>query len=844
LYFHPKKRVGGFSVRLDEFRNRRWKLDRLVECYGRRYLLQNSGVELFFADCPEIFLAFNSPGELHRFFRHLRKQNVPLLMTGPSLNPTHIFQRLPWTELWKKRQISNFEYLMRLNIIAGRSYNDITQYPVLPWILSDYESDVLDLTDENIFRDLRKPIGALNDSRLSEILDRYKSFGDSDMPSFMYGSHYSSAGVVLHFLIRQEPFTSMAITLQGGRFDCPDRLFFDIKSTWQCCNTSVSDVKELIPEMFYLPELFINSNNLPLGELQDDRGTVDNVKLPPWCHNDPFEFIRLNREALESDYVSDNLHHWIDLIFGYKQTGQPAIDACNVFHYLTYENAIDIEAIQDPLQKNATKAQVTHFGQTPSQLLTKAHPKRYPKEECISSFCNSPNMDVISKARCYTPPKQFVFNGEHGAIVAVECCTDRLIAFYEDFSVVYYKWNGFPDTEAIPFQLKQDRVKKLPSVKFSIFRFNSISSNDDVMNDKIDSSSPSYFEGLIGITREKSHSNANRRKEDAKAIRSTGEDEVVPSFSVSAESVRERSRVSISKGNIVLRMSDGGIDRIISCGYWDFNLKVHSLDSMREIGNTNGNHIGAITCVDMGSEKHILVTGGSDCTCRVWVIDNPVMASALSITMENVNITDMDTAENLMCIHVLWGHDSPVTAISYSSHHDLVFSGSENGLLCLHSARRGRYIRSIYSMTQWDSARKSHSGLPISVVGISSAGYLVAHASSNLETCVFWINGQLLHRICVPCRIECLTMSRSGTVIFFGGSNGVVTARKVWDLGELWSFHVEGHGSVTALTLALDDQFLLIGSESGTLHVCTDPDARWKTLHSAILKNPLMGSAL
>lgn len=30
----------------------------------------------------------------------------------------------------------------------------------------------------------------------------------------MYGTHYSSAGVVLHYLVRQEPFTSLHIQLQ------------------------------------------------------------------------------------------------------------------------------------------------------------------------------------------------------------------------------------------------------------------------------------------------------------------------------------------------------------------------------------------------------------------------------------------------------------------------------------------------------------------------------------------------------------------------------------------------------------------------------------------------------
>jgi len=194
---------------------------------------------------------------------------------------------------------------------------------------------------------------ALNADRLIEFLDRYNTFDDDEVPKFMYGSHYSSAGVVMHYMIRQEPFTTLAINLQGGRFDCPDRIFFDIKRTWQGCNTSMSDVKELIPEMFCCPEVFINTNKLPLGELQEG-GEVNHVILPPWAKN-AFEFVRINREALESDYVSERLHDWIDLIFGYKQRGQPAIDAFNVFYYLTYENSINIEAIKDPLQKEATK---------------------------------------------------------------------------------------------------------------------------------------------------------------------------------------------------------------------------------------------------------------------------------------------------------------------------------------------------------------------------------------------------------------------------------------------------------------------------------------------------------
>lgn len=56
------------------------------------------------------------------------------------------------TQLWSSGQISNFEYLTHLNKHAGRSFNDLMQYPVFPFILRDYTSEMLDLQDSNIYR--------------------------------------------------------------------------------------------------------------------------------------------------------------------------------------------------------------------------------------------------------------------------------------------------------------------------------------------------------------------------------------------------------------------------------------------------------------------------------------------------------------------------------------------------------------------------------------------------------------------------------------------------------------------------------------------------------------------
>ena len=50
---------------------------------------------------------------------------------------------------------------------------------------------------------------------------------------------------------------------------------------------------------------------------------------------------------MESDYVSRNLHRWIDLIFGYKQRGKNAEMADNVFYHLCYEGSVDLDSIHD-----------------------------------------------------------------------------------------------------------------------------------------------------------------------------------------------------------------------------------------------------------------------------------------------------------------------------------------------------------------------------------------------------------------------------------------------------------------------------------------------------------------
>ncbi|KAF5820568.1 putative transcription factor WD40-like family [Helianthus annuus] len=362
---------------------RMWKLSSVHEILKRDYQLRPVAVEIFSMDGCNDLLVFHKK-EREEVFKNLVAMNLPrnsMLDTtiSGSVKQESAFKIMAksFSKRWQNGEISNFQYLMHLNTLAGRGYSDLTQYPVFPWVLADYESENLDLTDENSFRKLDKPMGCQTEEGEDEFKKRYESWDDPEIPKFHYGSHYSSAGIVLFYLLRLPPFSTENQKLQGGQFDHADRLFNSVRDTWSSAagRGNTSDVKELIPEFFYMPEFLENRFDLDLGEKQSGE-KVGDVGLPPWAKGSAREFIRKHREALESDYVSENLHHWIDLIFGYKQRGKAAEEATNVFYHYTYEGNVDIDAVTDPALKASILAQINHFGQTPKQLFQRAHPKR------------------------------------------------------------------------------------------------------------------------------------------------------------------------------------------------------------------------------------------------------------------------------------------------------------------------------------------------------------------------------------------------------------------------------------------------------------------------------------
>lgn len=107
---------------------------------------------------------------------------------------------IEYTREWVKGSLSNFDYLAILNTYGQRSTQDLTQYPVYPWVIQDYKSNVLDLNNPEVYRDLTQPIGAINKKRLEDFKSRYYELPEEDR--YLYGTHYSCPGYVIGFLVR------------------------------------------------------------------------------------------------------------------------------------------------------------------------------------------------------------------------------------------------------------------------------------------------------------------------------------------------------------------------------------------------------------------------------------------------------------------------------------------------------------------------------------------------------------------------------------------------------------------------------------------------------------------
>ncbi|XP_019377732.1 PREDICTED: lipopolysaccharide-responsive and beige-like anchor protein isoform X6 [Gavialis gangeticus] len=599
----------------------KWLFTEIRSVFSRRYLLQNTALEIFMANRVAVMFNFPDQATVKKVVNCLPRVGIGTSFGLPQTrrislaSPRQIFKASNMTQKWQHREISNFEYLMFLNTIAGRTYNDLNQYPVFPWVITNYESEELDLTLPSNFRDLSKPIGALNPKRAAFFAERYESWEDDQVPKFHYGTHYSTASFALTWMLRIEPFTTLFLNLQGGKFDHADRTFSSVSRAWRNSQRDTSDIKELIPEFYYLPELFVNSNNYNLG-VMDDGTVVSDVELPPWAKT-PEEFVRINRLALESEFVSCQLHQWIDLIFGYKQQGPEAVRSLNVFYYLTYEGAVNLSSITEPVLREAVEAQIRSFGQTPSQLLIEPHPPRssamqvYLLLQSPLMFTDQAQQDVIMvlKFPSNSPVTHVAANTQPGL------ATPAVITVTANRLFAVNKWHNLPAHQGAV----QDQPYQLP-VEIDPLIATNTGMHRRQITDLLDQSIQVHSQCFV-ITSDNRY--------------------------------------------------------ILVCGFWDKSFRVYSTDTGKLIQVVFG-HWDVVTCLAR-SESYIggncyILSGSRDATLLLWYWNG-----------KTNNIGDNLNGDFATPRAILTGHDYEITCATVCAELGLVISGSKEGPCLIHS---------------------------------------------------------------------------------------------------------------------------------------------------------------
>nr|XP_025706458.1 lysosomal-trafficking regulator isoform X4 [Callorhinus ursinus] len=145
-----------------------WTYEEIKEVHKRWWQLRDNAVEIFLTNGRTLLLAFDNTKVRDDVYHSILTNNLPNLLEYGNINAL--------TNLWYTGQITNFEYLTHLNKHAGRSFNDLMQYPVFPFILADYVSETLDLSDPSVYRNLSKPIAVQYKEKEDRYVDTYKKF--------------------------------------------------------------------------------------------------------------------------------------------------------------------------------------------------------------------------------------------------------------------------------------------------------------------------------------------------------------------------------------------------------------------------------------------------------------------------------------------------------------------------------------------------------------------------------------------------------------------------------------------------------------------------------------------
>ena len=331
-------------------------LDDIRLVLSRIYFYRNSALEIFTGTKSYYFNLFSEKEKsilLKIFMYPFEKSYFPININGflngyIKLNPK-IIKRYNYFDLISENdsfikfisgqtskgelcEMCVFDIIIIINLISNRSFNDLYQYPIFP-LLNIYDKK----KDDYINRDFKEHIGfqeITENSKIRKTLflqanqDNCDKNDDNEEKNenssiYCFNTHYSNNVYTSNYLIRLFPFSFLAIELNGKGFDNPNRLFYSIDSAFYNASMQKSDLRELIPEFFYFPEMFMNINYINFHKKSNDE-YVDDVIMSKKLF-DKFKII--NNDIKYKEVIQDDFN----ILFTDKNIKKEDYKKCFIF---------------------------------------------------------------------------------------------------------------------------------------------------------------------------------------------------------------------------------------------------------------------------------------------------------------------------------------------------------------------------------------------------------------------------------------------------------------------------------------------------------------------------------
>ena len=393
----------------------------IEEIFNRCFTYIPQSLEIFLKNGKSYFFNLIEENNINQFYDiilNIKKYYKFKVVQEPKKE----FEKLNYTEKWKNEEITNEQYLLYLNKYSGRTYNDINQYPIFPWVTltEEYfpEKITTNYVNDIIYRNMKYFMQGQTEKGRKDALFCYRNLNYQKHPVH-FRIHYSTSGFILLYLMRIFPFMEQHIRLQNGKFDAPGRLMHKIEEMLKVLKDS-KDNRELIPEFFTSIEYFINLNYVYFGARNSDDIVVNNILVPEinLYHQKLPNFIYFNKIFLNStkdltlneeiDLKTCKIYKWINLVFGYWQY-PPELNRLNTFEKFSNRKSYSLVNSINKLKKkgknedeilkkiNGNKSRVLYFGQTPEQLFETKHCKyQYKKWVSNINFSEHKLNDMIN----------------------------------------------------------------------------------------------------------------------------------------------------------------------------------------------------------------------------------------------------------------------------------------------------------------------------------------------------------------------------------------------------------------------------------------------------------------